>query len=555
MTFITLEERFNSVSTQIYNRFTTSTGQYVAVKPNTAASNTAIRSDTRALPRISVQRDVERIAKFWGSSRGTLFISKQLLLQTENTFAETRLYNPLSPRLNVPPFLHFVRHFGRPISNLRTPTRDLRGALQQDSVDKFTTEKQGFLTQLKNTVTSPFKAYKYKPQFTKYFGEESADEYYVRPEDNIFYRYKEGKDYKNIVLDIKWEPNPNGGGWDILRKDKRQLEFGPRLFPRQLLSERGTPKIFSNPSVGSRAQDRQGSFMGATTRAPAFITYFLRYGTQKPDKSTDSKTKTFKNLENTQNTNGYFRGLKLDVQNLSSAENNTDKLKLEGGITPTVNDPLNLYPLDTFKKLKTESPEIYENFPIIYQNIVGEPFDRITDHNTEMGDRSDIIPFVFQSAERNAPKIHFRAFISSLKENVKPEYNEQRYLGRTERYVNYAGSKRSVSLQFNIAAFSQLELNRMWSRINYLTGLAFPKGASDSGFMIPPLFKITIGDIYNEQPCYLESLDHEFLDDSITFDIDDEVSQVINVNMSIVLIETGPADLESSFYGITTETA
>ncbi len=85
---------------------------------------------------------------------------------------------------------------------------------------------------------------------------------------------------------------------------------------------------------------------------------------------------------------------------------------------------------------------------------------------------------------------------------LKPEFTEQRYVGRTERFVTYGGVKRSVALNFNVVAFSAEEQYGMWQRVNYLSGLAFPKNVVN-GFMVPPLFKITVGGLYDNQPCYL----------------------------------------------------
>jgi len=141
--------------------------------------------------------------------------------------------------------------------------------------------------------------------------------------------------------------------------------------------------------------------------------------------------------------------------------------------------------------------------------------------------------------------------LKSLKENVKPDFNEQRYIGRTERFVTYGGAKRTANFEFNIVAFAQSEIQQVWRRINYLTGLAFPVKPSDSGFMVPPMFKITIGGIYDDQPCYIDTLDYDFLDSSITFDIDNEVSQVVNVKMNIVLLEKRSRFYDSPFYKIT----
>lgn len=172
---------------------------------------------------------------------------------------------------------------------------------------------------------------------------------------------------------------------------------------------------------------------------------------------------------------------------------------------------------------------------------------------SEAKDKYDIITFTFGNVGTYAEEnkiIPFRAFISEMKENVKTEFNEQRYIGRTERFVTYAGAKRSVTLQFNVVALSQDEILHTWTRINYLTGLAFPKNVSASGFMVPPLFRFTVGTIYQNQPCYIETLDYEFIGENTTFDIDYEASQMIKVNMSLQLIEKASRYSNSKFYAI-----
>jgi hypothetical protein len=54
------------------------------------------RYDTRAFPVGSTVRDVIRMTKFSVSGTGLLYAGKQLLLQQQNAFNETRVYNPLS---------------------------------------------------------------------------------------------------------------------------------------------------------------------------------------------------------------------------------------------------------------------------------------------------------------------------------------------------------------------------------------------------------------------------------------------------------------------------
>jgi hypothetical protein len=174
----------------------------------------------------------------------------------------------------------------------------------------------------------------------------------------------------------------------------------------------------------------------------------------------------------------------------------------------------------------------------------------ITERSAE---KTDIINFSFgrmTGVGEGDSNVTFRAFISSIKENVKPEFSEQRYVGRTERFVTYGGVKRGLSLSFNLVAFAQDEINNMWKRVNYLTGMAFPAGVKN-GFMIPPLMNVTIGNIYRNQPCYIETLDYDFLDDSTTFDIDAEVPMVIGVTMQLSLFEKQSRFQNTPFYGIT----
>jgi hypothetical protein len=162
----------------------------------------------------------------------------------------------------------------------------------------------------------------------------------------------------------------------------------------------------------------------------------------------------------------------------------------------------------------------------------------------------DIINFIFSTDNPNID-VQFRALLSSIKENVKPEFNEQRYIGRIERFVTYAGVKRSVSLNFNVVAFSPSEMDTVWTKINYLTGLTFPKSVSDSGFMVPPLFRITVGGIYENQPCYVEALDYDFLDEGITYDVDKQVPFAVSVTMQLSLFEKTTRFHDSPFYKIT----
>src|SRR5210317_1911979 len=59
---------------------------------------------------LSARRDFNRMFQFSKSAQGLVFLGKQQLLQTGNTFTQTRLYNPLNVQIHSVPFVHKSRH-------------------------------------------------------------------------------------------------------------------------------------------------------------------------------------------------------------------------------------------------------------------------------------------------------------------------------------------------------------------------------------------------------------------------------------------------------------
>lgn len=74
---------------------------FITINPNDGKKgvNGLKRYESRSFPIGSALQDVVRIGKFSVSSNGVIFLGKQLLLQSFNSFNETKLYNPLMPTL------------------------------------------------------------------------------------------------------------------------------------------------------------------------------------------------------------------------------------------------------------------------------------------------------------------------------------------------------------------------------------------------------------------------------------------------------------------------
>lgn len=524
MTFLTLEERFNNRRNVIYSfgEQTADTANvsepFVNIKLSTVdrkgvfTVNNNIKNDSRLLPLESLQRDLLRITSFSRSPKGILFLGKQVLLQTGNTFAETRLYNPVNVILNSRPAVRLggiSTRFSRFVSI--GPLNNNRGALQKETLSKFNPSILNKLrgVPLLGTVTntiesgvratlSPFTAIFTIPKLTKYFDDESK-EYYIRPEDKIFYTKTRGSD----------------------------VVSGPVLYRTQPIELRKAVSQFYAKTV-------RNTFYGSLNRyLSQSLSPFKINENDNRYKTRPEYSFSYKKLE--EQTNVYY------------------ETKVKGKIRDSYNYVPNF---SKFTKGVLYASDVllrYNQIPysvLLDSSIIDKT--KFTNTSSFYEAKPDIIKFSFET--KNEEPIHFRALISDIKQTTKPEFSEQRYIGRPERFVMYAGGKRSISLRFNIVAMSQEEIDIMWTRINYLTGLAFPAKVQTGGFFTPPLFNITIGDIYNSQPCYIDSLEYDFLDESITFDIDNQVSQVINVSMTLNILEKRSKYFNSPFYNIVEKT-
>lgn len=465
-----LADLFNQSSREIYSKFGPDTGQLVSINPDTrgvlGATKDTIPYDSRALPISSVIRDVVRVSKLLNPFRNPTLVAKQILLQTGNTFAQTRKYNILSPIINTAPFIH----------SLRSRQIDLYLYLQAETVTKVAQMFEGATvpTNLTNTVIlnnieqakqggSVKQILSARPEFyTFYLNNSSGPRIYRAIPDRV----------RDVATPLTQDRYPTEF-LQAANQFKQNFLLGNRLKENLIASNRKFRLVSSYINDGNDSD-----------------------GTRSPIES--SVSSSFTNIKDEYNlTKAYIKDVGIT----------TDRMDYGAIITPT-------------EALNQEG-------------------------------KTDIIKFIFSEIGGiNVKPVQFRALLSSIKESIKTEFNEQRYVGRTERFVTYGGAKRGVNLSFNIVAFSEPESTGMWSRINYLSGLAFPKDVKN-GFMVPPLFNITIGGIYDNQPCYIESLDFDFLDDSIVFDINTEVPFAINVTMQLSLLEKNSKFHNSPFYKIT----
>ena len=175
---------------------------------------------------------------------------------------------------------------------------------------------------------------------------------------------------------------------------------------------------------------------------------------------------------------------------------------------------------------------------------VNQPTDsEIKQIRDALGDTTDFIFYDYV----NKRIIPFRAFLYDINESVTPTVSEQQYIGRIERNIIYTGVVRELSFVFRVQAFSVDEMKSVWGKINKVTGMTFPSKYVN-GFMIPPLVKLTIGNLFVDQPGYVRSLSYKFDDDGWEIDENYQAPMGVTVNMSFSIIEKRQMSSSSKFY-------
>ena len=157
------------------------------------------------------------------------------------------------------------------------------------------------------------------------------------------------------------------------------------------------------------------------------------------------------------------------------------------------------------------------------------------DFKDKYSDDSDIIKFYFHDIVNNK-YIPFRATVTGLNENLNADWTAIEYIGRADKLQSYKGFSRTLSFKFNVVANSIKELLPMWQRINYLVGLTKPANYTTgnqnnpsniySRFIIPPLVKFTIGDIYKNQPGVIKSIGVNIPDNCVWETLSEEYAQI-----------------------------
>jgi len=227
----------------------------------------------------------------------------------------------------------------------------------------------------------------------------------------------------------------------------------------------------------------------------------------------------------------------------------------------------------SFKNIKAKT--LSTQFGIDKKDFLNEktPYDNTSlklKDNTNLDDY-DFITFKFHSISQKR-SANFRATLTGVSENISPSWDSAKFIGSPFNYYTYSGIERSLTFSFKVYALSPKEHISNWQRLNFLTDLTYPQKFIVGGTFTPTFIKITIGNLYKEQECFIESLSYTFDDnvgwnigsptsvgisDKAKFKIDGEVTSIdnyklpsiIDVTCTVKLVESKVSVFAKNYYG------
>lgn len=127
---------------------------------------------------------------------------------------------------------------------------------------------------------------------------------------------------------------------------------------------------------------------------------------------------------------------------------------------------------------------------------------------------SDLVKFFFEvinpkvvdkTNDISSEFLFFRAYLNSIGDGFKAEWQPYKYVGRAENFYRYSGFSRDVQLSFIIYAHSRDEMIPLYKKLNKLLGATAPT-YGESGYMLGNFVKLTVGTYFNSVPGIINSI-------------------------------------------------
>ncbi len=177
--------------------------------------------------------------------------------------------------------------------------------------------------------------------------------------------------------------------------------------------------------------------------------------------------------------------------------------------------------------------------------------DGLIAESNPIPDSQNYMPFYFQDLRDTTPQLlYFRAFLhDGLEENFAPNWNSENFYGRVDEVPTYTGTGRTLSLVFDIVAWSPKDLAPMYTKLHKLQSLVYPSYDSNAYLQAGPLVRMRIGDLICAQspnasaakkglPGYINTLSFAY-DEIWNITEDYKVPRKVSVTLGYTVVHEG----------------
>lgn len=573
MTFRGLEDRFKHNMSTLYGKYSTRDAKdgvrgnepYIEVKPDDKNKIDYSLDDPKT-PIRSIATDLKRLKKWSKSKSGITFYLNQAILQTGNAFSETRIYNPASVLLNTQPFHHFKRSFvvasdigveGRLQKESSTSTIHsvLSGKSNNSilkylpplgiSIDGVSVDLTGIGSGILNIANGGSLKKNQRPETL--LGKSNGDYFSVymwKAYQKLISEYIRDQTLSTI-LGVRIGKNKKYSLHRYFIKSNNENTTKKYLKGDtvRLWSDRYNPEDFSliNEEFGNTSMT---SHFGITNDESILSYLPSQFQIISDNNVEDNLSFPNSSIRETYK-NEYMRDVvRNSINNWLDRNNKLPSSPFKGGISLNYLREVDVNTSSTqrFSGVKVDSKNRKKYFFDPINSADNVKFISSTEEVTmdmmrqSSGERGNLIDLIFFDV-RNKIGIPFRAFLRNIQEQVHPQFNETNYIGRIERNITYSSVRRDLNFGLTVHAFNEEELQSIWKKLNYLSGMAYPSGY-DNGYMIPPFIKLTMGDLYNNQPAIIKSMNMTIEDDT-SWEITPgfQVPHGVHLNITLSLLE------------------
>lgn len=175
----------------------------------------------------------------------------------------------------------------------------------------------------------------------------------------------------------------------------------------------------------------------------------------------------------------------------------------KGGIPILLGDPMYKYPIvkgSNYRQFINEEGKTIDN---------GESYNDFVHFSIHDLSTGNVIPF--------------RSYIESFNDSYNADWSSFKYPGRGDSSYIYESTTRKSSISWKVVALSQIDLLRIYEKLDYLASLMYPKYKET--FMEPTILKLSVGNWFRETPVIMDSLTYD-IDPETPWDIDITQTQI-----------------------------